>query len=160
MLKAVFARDPPKPRQRVVRRKPLAVIAAANIDDVLTQLSEAKTRFAGAQSAVARTEPGSCGSIRDGPHRPDGAVAVGVIGHASVTSADRRSLCLRFGSGAGARCARPWEPVPDCQILHSMDSDILLSAHNGQYPAGAGMIGDDKRHNGTRRFPISSASVY
>ena len=54
MFKAVFAPDPPKPRQRLVRRKPLAVIAAADIDDVLTQLSDAKTR---SQAPEVRSGP-------------------------------------------------------------------------------------------------------
>jgi hypothetical protein len=48
-LKAVFAPGSAKPRQPVVRPKPLAVITAGNIDDVTARLAEAKTRFPGAQ---------------------------------------------------------------------------------------------------------------
>jgi hypothetical protein len=53
-LRAIFAADPPKPRQPVARRKPLAVIAAGAIDDVMAKLAEAKTKFPG---AVVRSGP-------------------------------------------------------------------------------------------------------
>lgn len=44
-LKAIFAPDPPKPRQPVVRPKPLAVIKAGAIEEVMAELAEAKAQF-------------------------------------------------------------------------------------------------------------------
>jgi hypothetical protein len=44
-LKAIFAPDPPKPRQPVVRPKPLAVIKAGAIEEVMAKLAEAKAQF-------------------------------------------------------------------------------------------------------------------
>ncbi|MEU8076077.1 hypothetical protein AB0B31_11560 [Catellatospora citrea] len=57
VLKAIFVPDPPKPRQRVVRPKPLAVINAGTIDDAMAKLAEAKSQF---PDAVVRS--GSNGS--------------------------------------------------------------------------------------------------
>jgi hypothetical protein len=48
-LRELFAPNPPKPRQPVARPKPLAVIAAGKIDEVLSRLAEAQARFPDAE---------------------------------------------------------------------------------------------------------------
>ncbi|GEM_PF-6620424 len=55
MLREIFAPSPPKLRQPIVRPRPLAVIAAGKIDEVLPRLAEAQARFPDAE-------------VRSGPH--------------------------------------------------------------------------------------------
>ncbi|MET8548929.1 hypothetical protein [Micromonospora zamorensis] len=49
MLREIFAPDPPKAKKAVTRPKPLAVVPAGKIDDVLVRLTEAKARFPDAE---------------------------------------------------------------------------------------------------------------
>ncbi|GAA2183468.1 hypothetical protein [Micromonospora lupini] len=49
MLREIFAPDPPKAKKAVTRPKPLAVVPAGKIDDVVVSLTEAKARFPDAE---------------------------------------------------------------------------------------------------------------
>lgn len=49
LLREIFAPAPVKPRQPVARPKPLAVISAGTVDDILACLTEAKDQFPDAQ---------------------------------------------------------------------------------------------------------------
>jgi len=120
-LKAIFAADAPKPRQPVVRPKPVAVIKAGAIGEVMANLADATAQFPGvATTCHPQVTPGwratgvRCADRQRSPMRlVAGAIRSGyslVPGWWRPLSSPERSG--RDGAGAAlgatpARCPRP-----------------------------------------------------